>query len=101
MTIHHHGRTVDVYLDGDVTSKTINNSNYFLSLDPVVYIGGGDNFVLTRGGSYFLHILCTSLCPPSPSPLPLSASANARACPCVCVYVSVSVFDNADLLKIR
>ncbi|XP_070194668.1 axotactin-like isoform X2 [Littorina saxatilis] len=49
LTIVHNKRNIDVHLDGDVTSRTVKNSDYFLSLDPLAYIGGGDNFVVTRG----------------------------------------------------
>lgn len=49
LTIDHRGRTVNVYLDGDLHSKQIKNPDVFLSLDPLAYFGGGDNFVLTRG----------------------------------------------------
>ncbi|KAK7508430.1 hypothetical protein BaRGS_00000669, partial [Batillaria attramentaria] len=49
LTIDHRGRTVNVYLDGQVHTKQINHSDVFLSLDPLAYFGGGDNFVLTRG----------------------------------------------------
>ncbi|XP_076463197.1 axotactin-like isoform X3 [Babylonia areolata] len=49
VTIVHSGERVEVHVDGDVTSRTVKNANAFLSLDPLAYIGGGENFVITRG----------------------------------------------------
>ncbi|KAL8582074.1 hypothetical protein ACOMHN_003995 [Nucella lapillus] len=49
LTIEHRGRQVSVYLDGRKTSQSVTNSDYFISLDPLAYFGGGDKFVVTRG----------------------------------------------------
>ena len=77
LTIEHSGRQVSVYLDGDVTSRTVKNTDFFLSLDPLAYIGGGDNFVITRGilifvGVTMYHCHCAFMC----------------VCVCVCVMFS-------------
>ena len=45
----HDGASVWFYLDEKVTEKRITKGGVFLSLDPQIYIGGGDNFVKTRG----------------------------------------------------
>ncbi|XP_046578022.1 LOW QUALITY PROTEIN: contactin-associated protein-like 2 [Haliotis rubra] len=49
VTISHSKRDVEVYLDGERHHKLINGSQYFMTLDPKVYFGGGHNFVETRG----------------------------------------------------
>ncbi|XP_046357050.2 contactin-associated protein-like 2 isoform X3 [Haliotis rufescens] len=49
VTISHSKRDVDVFLDGERHHKLINGSQYFMTLDPKVYFGGGHNFVETRG----------------------------------------------------
>ncbi|KAK3599841.1 hypothetical protein CHS0354_022411 [Potamilus streckersoni] len=49
LTIIHEKRLIYVYLDGREKSRSFTRENYHLGLDPKVYIGGGDNFVVTRG----------------------------------------------------
>ncbi|XP_050401820.2 axotactin isoform X2 [Patella vulgata] len=49
LTIVHIKRSMYVYLNGKVEEQQVTSDQYFLSLDPNVYIGGGHNFVETRG----------------------------------------------------
>ena len=49
LTIMHDNRTVFVYLDGEESKEDIIGNIYHLGLDPRVFIGGGKNFVITRG----------------------------------------------------
>lgn len=49
LTIIHYNRTVTVYLDEKEHTREIQGSTHHLGLDPKVFIGGGDNFVITRG----------------------------------------------------
>ncbi|XP_059148394.1 axotactin-like [Physella acuta] len=48
LTIDHRESVVSFYLDGKATEKRIAHG-YYLNLDPFIYIGGGDNFVQTKG----------------------------------------------------
>ncbi|WAR24366.1 CTP5A-like protein [Mya arenaria] len=49
LTIVHEVRKVYVYLDGQENERDILDTNYHLTLDPKIFIGGGNNFVVTRG----------------------------------------------------
>ena len=62
LTILHYNRTVTVYLDGQEFTRDIKGPILHLGLDPKVFIGGGDNFVVTRGLCYckILQLLLTS-----------------------------------------
>ncbi|XP_055885104.1 axotactin-like isoform X2 [Biomphalaria glabrata] len=48
LTIEHRQRNVTFYLDGKSTEKRVLR-DYYLSLDSHIYIGGGNNFVETKG----------------------------------------------------
>ncbi|RUS85171.1 hypothetical protein EGW08_007075 [Elysia chlorotica] len=49
LTVHHHQDRVTVYLDGLPTEKRVSRGDHYLSLDSGIYIGGGNNFVQTKG----------------------------------------------------
>ncbi|XP_053393740.1 axotactin-like isoform X2 [Mercenaria mercenaria] len=49
LTIIHDIRKVCVYLDGREQVRDILGEKYHLGLDPKIFIGGGDDFVVTRG----------------------------------------------------
>ena len=49
LTIIHYNHTVTVYYDDEEHHREITGSTFHLALDPKVFIGGGDNFVVTRG----------------------------------------------------
>lgn len=51
LTIVHHLRKVYVYLDGREHERDILDEVYHLTLDPKIFIGGGDDFLITRGRS--------------------------------------------------
>ena len=52
VTIAHSRNTITVIMDTEQHNQVSNGSQYFLTLDPRVYFGGGHNFVETRG----LHV---------------------------------------------
>ncbi|KAL4235944.1 hypothetical protein ACF0H5_004332 [Mactra antiquata] len=49
LTILHDVRRVYVYLDGREHIRDIEDDKYHLGLDPKIFIGGGDDFIVTRG----------------------------------------------------
>ncbi|XP_052058141.1 axotactin-like isoform X6 [Mytilus californianus] len=49
LTIVHNKNTVTFILDEEVTVRTTESSNYYLSLDSKIFFGGGNNFVITKG----------------------------------------------------
>ncbi|KAL5016977.1 hypothetical protein ScPMuIL_006566 [Solemya velum] len=49
LTIYQDGTNVQMQLDNTVKRKRIRGGRRFLSLDPKIFFGGGDNFVVTRG----------------------------------------------------
>ena len=55
LTIIHYNHTVTVYYDDEEHEREIKGSTYHLALDPKVFVGGGDNFVVTRG-RYIIHV---------------------------------------------
>ena len=59
------------------------NTDFFLSLDPLAYIGGGDNFVITRGILIFVGVT-------------VYRCHCAFMCVCVCVCVMFSCDQQVD-----
>ncbi|GFO19301.1 neurexin-1-alpha [Plakobranchus ocellatus] len=48
LTVHHQGKTFSFHLDGMAAEKEVSKGDHYLSLDPGIFIGGGNNFVQTK-----------------------------------------------------
>jgi hypothetical protein len=53
---------VTFYLDDKTEVRKTDSNDYYLDLDPQIFFGGGDNFVITKGQQYICVLISLKNC---------------------------------------